>query len=146
MQEDTDKDGRGDACDNCKYIPNFDQLDSDGDGVGDSCDNCKFTANFDQIDTDGDGIGDVCDNCPTIPNPLQEDANANGVGDVCEGLAQGEGKATIVGAPITAYRFVGDKQYELSNHLGNVLSVITDRKLLSGSIFMPEEDITYSSF
>jgi hypothetical protein len=26
-------------------------------------------------------------------------------------------------------RFVGDKRYELSNHLGNVLEVITDRKL-----------------
>ncbi|MFH6996041.1 RHS repeat domain-containing protein [Flavobacterium sp. FlaQc-48] len=76
---------------------------------------------------------------------MQEDANANGVGDVCEGLAQGEGKATIVGAPITAYRFVGDKQYELSNHLGNVLSVITDRKLLSGSIFMPDV-LSYSDY
>ncbi|MFH6996033.1 thrombospondin type 3 repeat-containing protein [Flavobacterium sp. FlaQc-48] len=145
LQEDTDKDGRGDACDNCKYIPNFDQLDSDGDGVGDSCDNCKFTANFDQIDTDGDGVGDVCDNCPTIPNPLQEDANANGVGDVCEGLAQGEGKATIVGAPITAYRFVGDKQYELSNHLGNVLSVVSDRKLLDGNTFYPDV-LSYSDY
>lgn len=145
LQEDDDKDGRGDACDNCKYISNFDQKDSDGDGVGDACDNCKFTANADQIDTDGDGIGDVCDNCPTIPNPLQEDANNNGIGDACEGLAQGKGENAVPGTPVTAYRFVGDKQYELSNHLGNVLSVITDRSLLTGNIFMPDV-LSYSDY
>ncbi|WP_203258194.1 RHS repeat-associated core domain-containing protein [Hyunsoonleella ulvae] len=30
---------------------------------------------------------------------------------------------------------IGDKRYELSNHLGNVLSVISDRKLLKNGIF-----------
>lgn len=157
LQEDDDHDDVGNVCDNCRYIPNGkaqeniagvgNQLDSDGDGVGDACDNCKFIANFDQIDTDGDGIGDVCDNCPTIKNPLQEDANHNGIGDVCEGLAQGEGKAAEPSAPVTAYRFTGDKQYELSNHLGNVLSVISDRKLVSSgsNIFMPDV-LSYSDY
>jgi len=145
LQEDDDKDGVGNVCDNC-LIYNPDQLDTDGDGRGDACDNCKLIANFDQADTDGDGIGDVCDNCPTIKNPFQEDVNKNGIGDVCEGLVQGEGKGAVPGAPITAYRFVGDKQYELSNHLGNVLSVISDRKLVSSSsIFMPDV-LSYSDY
>ncbi|MEW4923131.1 RHS repeat-associated core domain-containing protein [Algibacter sp. 2305UL17-15] len=33
---------------------------------------------------------------------------------------------------------VGDKHYELSNHLGNVLSVISDRKLVKNGIFTPD--------
>ncbi|WP_157802164.1 RHS repeat-associated core domain-containing protein [Flavobacterium sp. 1] len=131
-------DGIEDACDNCDY-PNKDQTDTDGDGKGDDviisgvvrpCDNCKLIANFDQSDVDKDGVGDVCDNCLTINNPDQTDANHNGVGDVCEGLDQGAGTAATVGLFKEYYRYVGDKRYELSNHLGNVLSVISDRKLV----------------
>ncbi len=33
---------------------------------------------------------------------------------------------------------VGDKRYELSNHLGNVLSVVSDRKLVKSGIFTPD--------
>ncbi|RUT67930.1 hypothetical protein D0817_23645, partial [Flavobacterium cupreum] len=132
-QEDEDKDGVGDICDNCKKTINKDQLDADNDGVGDACDNCKLKPNFDQVDTDKDGYGDVCDNCRIKPNPGQEDSNANGIGDACEGEDQGEGSDTVAGTPLTSYRFVGDKNYELSNHLGNVLSVITDRKLVRTS-------------
>ncbi len=36
------------------------------------------------------------------------------------------------------YNTVGDKRYELSNHLGNVLSVISDRKLVKSGIFTPD--------
>ncbi|MFD2041434.1 DUF6443 domain-containing protein, partial [Flavobacterium artemisiae] len=135
-QEDDDGDGVGNVCDNCKY-PNPLQIDKDQDGRGDGdnpgdpgCDNCPDKPNFDQIDSDGDGVGDVCDNCRFKANPLQEDVNQNGIGDICEGVAQGEGENAVLGSPLTAYRFVGDKQYELSNHLGNVLSVISDRILL----------------
>ncbi|WP_281309715.1 glycoside hydrolase family protein [Flavobacterium flavigenum] len=146
-QEDEDDDGVGDVCDNCIKKRNGkneaslegvgNQLDTDSDGIGDACDNCKRFANFDQADTEvdengkpnPDGYGDACDNCKTIYNPFQEDLNNNGIGDACEGLAQGMGKNSFATTPFTAYRFVGDKQYELSNHLGNVLSVISDRKL-----------------
>ncbi len=35
--------------------------DTDNDGVGDACDNCVFAYNPEQMDMDQDGVGDVCD-------------------------------------------------------------------------------------
>ncbi|WP_264566853.1 RHS repeat-associated core domain-containing protein [Flavobacterium sp. N3904] len=147
-------DGIEDACDNCDY-PNKDQTDTDGDGRGDDviingavkpCDNCKLIANFDQSDVDKDGIGDVCDNCLTINNPDQADVNKNGVGDLCEGLDQGSGVAAAIGVPKEYYRFVGDKRYELSNHLGNVLSVISDRSLADANGGLTPDVLSYSDY
>jgi hypothetical protein len=37
-QEDMDDDGDGNACDNCRDIPNSDQADTDSDALGDICD------------------------------------------------------------------------------------------------------------
>jgi len=43
---------------------NKNQEDIDKDGVGDVCDNCPNNCNIQQLDADGDGIGDVCDTTP----------------------------------------------------------------------------------
>ena len=35
--------------DNCPSVSNDEQTDSDRDGVGDACDNCKLVRNIDQV-------------------------------------------------------------------------------------------------
>ena len=44
-------------------------MDLDADGVGDTCDNCRYIPNSNQLDTDNDGIGDVCDPDPGCDGP-----------------------------------------------------------------------------
>jgi hypothetical protein len=74
LQEDTDGDGTGDAC----------ESDDDADGVLDVADNCPRAANATQADDDGDGAGDACDNCLGLPNPTQTDTNQDGFGNLCD--------------------------------------------------------------
>ncbi|MEO1033829.1 MAG: hypothetical protein AAFX55_20775, partial [Bacteroidota bacterium] len=52
-------------------------------------------------------------------------------------LANIQGRA-LEGSENTYVREVGDKRYELSNHLGNVLEVITDKKLFLDNFFYPD--------
>ena len=93
-QTDTDKDGKGDACD----------TDDDGDGVADGSDNCPTTKNATQTDTDKDGKGNACDtdddndgvtdskdNCATVGNKGQLDTDKDGKGDACDTDDDGDG-------------------------------------------------------
>ena len=104
---DTDRDGVGDGCDNCRLRAIPGQNESDGDGDGDLCDNCPDAANPRQEDADRDHAGDACDpctdtdhdgrgnpgfplnscamdNCPDVANPSQAEADGDGVGDACD--------------------------------------------------------------
>jgi hypothetical protein len=90
MQEDTDSNGTGDACnshedhddddwandlDNCPVQPNPTQKDTDSNGRGDACNN--------HYDEDGDEWENNLDNCYYTPNPMQEDSDGDGYGDAC---------------------------------------------------------------
>jgi len=84
------------------------------------------------LDTDDDGDGYLTlgeedyDNDGTPRNDNLDGDNKPDYIDNIDGLyAQPLGEIVF----INKERVVGDKRYELSNHLGNVLSVVTDRKL-----------------
>jgi hypothetical protein len=107
-QQDADKNGRGDACD-----------DVDGDGISDSVDNCPWTPNPRQEktlsgtagdacrDVDYDGVSDANDNCRFISNPDQVDMDLDLAGNACDVDLDGDG---ICNAPVSVFTGVGAGQ------------------------------------
>lgn len=75
---DLDYDGIADATDNCLGRWNRGQQDSDADGKGDACDPPV------PADRDGDGAWDGSDNCPGVANPGQQDTDLDRMGDACD--------------------------------------------------------------
>src|SRR5690606_1412521 len=139
--EDTNQDGNAYNDDfDGDGIPNFMDPDDDNDKIdtiaevnlGDTDNDGNL--NYLDVDDDGDtwltideGTGD--DDKDSVPNYLDNTHYKN---------------------PVTGQLFysntkyhIGDKNYELSNHLGNVLSVITDKKIISTAF---KEEILYQGF
>ncbi|QTY27310.1 hypothetical protein [Flavobacterium sp. CS20] len=86
-------------------MPNFVDIDDDNDGYLTYEEDENGDGDITNDDTDSDGHPDFLDPKDNDPNE-PGNINLNKIN-----------------------RIVGDKKYELSNHLGNVLSVISDRKL-----------------
>jgi len=99
-QDDTDRDGKGDAC-ALICMPEMGTRtgrDFDRDRVDDGCDPCPRSPQKDSqgriLDEDGDGDYDACDNCPGTPNPDQLNTDSDELGDVCD-LTPGFGSRLI---------------------------------------------------
>ena len=143
---DTDGDG----------IPNYLDIDDDGDGILTANEWVDLDGNNEPNeaqDTDGDGIPDyldvdddndgfatwdvqeggsgffnaiIPDDVDGNPYTLNDDGDA-----IPNYLDNTSGNFQVTG-PISTSNFVsliGDKRYELSNHLGNVLVVVSDKKV-----------------
>jgi hypothetical protein len=101
IEEDTDGDGAGDACND----------DNDNDGVADDDDNCPLVANgYLCIDYEGDFINppvsctndDVCYevNDESECNKEQTDTDDDGFGDVCDSCPEQDGLGSSNGCPV----------------------------------------------
>lgn len=119
-QEDADRDGQGDTCDDDADgdgIPNEqvggpentpDNLQNIGRGWGGfvysgfdcaSQDNCWLKPNVDQRNSDKDSHGDACDNCRLVENADQRDTDGDGKGDACDDDMDGDGEGRTSASP-----------------------------------------------
>ncbi|MEW5853270.1 MAG: thrombospondin type 3 repeat-containing protein [Myxococcota bacterium] len=90
---DGDGDGVGNACDNCPEALNTQQQDTDRDGLGDAC-NDTFDADGDEIadqPTPGEPTTDIDDNCPGVANANQANLDGDTLGDACDPDVDGDG-------------------------------------------------------
>lgn len=155
---DSDSDGIPDACDNCPCTPNPGDDDTDGDGNGDQCDSTTTVPApppGTPGDEDEDGVLNDTDNCLCEYNPDQADEDENGSGDACaqcpiqlvELPIYGIGRVGVSrpkdifingaanSGPVYS-RYLGEKFYELADHLGNVRMVVSDikRSIVTGGV------------
>ncbi len=137
---DTDNDGINDHIEDTNQDGNADNDDADGDGI----------PNYKDTDDDNDGVltsveGTTDTDNDGTANYLDTDDDNDGFLTTVEGLTDDDNDGipnyidntyyeNAVNGPL-AYtnhtNYIGDKAYELSNHLGNVLSVISDKKTLA---------------
>ena len=146
---DIDGDGLLNGTDPCPYDPKnaCPPNDPDSDGVPNLLDNCPGVFNPAQIDTDGDGRGDACD--PDIDNdgiPNDHDTCPWDAKNDCgcdyrliELPIYGLGRVGVARPDISIFdppntgptytRELGEKHYELTDHLSNARALLGDRKL-----------------
>ncbi|WP_156133330.1 RHS repeat-associated core domain-containing protein [Lacinutrix sp. Hel_I_90] len=113
------------------------RADLDGDGI----------LNYLDTDDDEDGFYTYEEDTASAGNPQGTDTDGDGIPDYIDAIDN------LYGQPLGQIDFadyanlIGDKRYELSNHLGNVLSVVTDRKLFnrSGALSTPVYTTTFTS-
>ena len=151
VDADEDLNGNGDFADDdtdSDGIPNYLDTDDDGDGI-DTLTEVVFG------DTDGDGILNYLDidddgDGYLTRDELNADSDGDGILDYLDSIDNDVPETFLPFDELMYTRYVGDKRYELSNHLGNVLAVITDRKLpllnaSSVAIFTPDV-LSYSEY